>query len=577
MPRRLLALAALLLVAAPLRAQIAVTADTPLRPVTRTFALTNARVVQSPGRVLDRATVLIRDGRIEAVGPRVRVPYDAEVIEADSLTVYAGFVDALGHAGLTEPERPENEERLPDPSNPPRERSGVQPERDVRAMVDPKHASFEQWRALGFTAAHTVPYGLMLPGQGAVVLLREPRREERPEAVILTGPISLFAQFEPGRGAYPSTAEGILAVLRERFIEAGRRRELGRRHARDPERTSRPLYDPVLEALAPTLDGERPLFFYVENTNEAFRALRVARELEVPVVLAGVPEATPLLPRLREAEVPVLAPLALPDTVKLDTSDAEHPALMTPTTRPNGMLWVVPRRTASYRDLPAERAAMRAQQRSAVGIRAANAATLAEAEVPFAFTTLGAKPGDVRKNLQRMIAAGLAPDDALAALTTAPARLLGLDRQLGTVEPGRLANLVVTDGDYFDEDTKVRYVFVEGVRYEMDADTTAVADSAVVAVGTWTMEVAIPSGTETVTVTIEGEADALNGRIEMTDYTALLETVTLQGRTLSFRYPGPEGRPVTVTGTITGDRFEGSAEEGGTSFPVTGTRRPSSD
>ncbi|MEO1076699.1 MAG: amidohydrolase, partial [Bacteroidota bacterium] len=91
--RRLSLLLLVLSISVPAVAQRAVTEDTPLRPVTRTFALSNARVVQAPGQVLDNATVVIRDGLIEAVGINVTIPFDAEVIEADSLTVYAGFID----------------------------------------------------------------------------------------------------------------------------------------------------------------------------------------------------------------------------------------------------------------------------------------------------------------------------------------------------------------------------------------------------------------------------------------------------------------------------------------------------
>src|SRR5690606_38606469 len=147
-----------LLVLTPLAQSQGIAAETPLRPVTRTYALTDARVVQAPGRVIEGATVVVRDGLIEAVGRDVAVPFDAEIIEADSLTIYAGFIDALGHAAVPEP--PDTDDERPsDPGDPPRERAGVQPDRDVRALLRPDHGDAAALRNAGFAAAHVVPRG----------------------------------------------------------------------------------------------------------------------------------------------------------------------------------------------------------------------------------------------------------------------------------------------------------------------------------------------------------------------------------------------------------------------------------
>ena len=565
-------LPALLLLTAPLARAQGIAADTPLRPVTRVYAITGARVVQVPGRVLERATVVVRDGIIEAVGRDARVPYDAEVIEGDSLTVYAGFVDALGYAGVPEPPEEENE-RVPDPGAPARDRAGLQPGRDVRPLLQPGHASVEALRAEGFTAAHAVPRGRVLPGQGAVFLLRAPLRGERAEGVLLTGPVSLAASWEGARAVYPSTPMGVMAVLRDLFTEAGRRRDALDRYTTDGGAT-RPAYDPVLEALYPTLDGERPLFFRVANPTEAFRALHVGEELGVSVVLAGLPWSGPVVERLRETRRPVLAPLALPDTTGADTSATAVPY---PSTTPGGTVFVTERRIRSYDDLPGEQSALHAQRAAAVGRYEANAATLAEAGVPFAFATLGVKPAEIRPNLRRMVAAGLSEDDALEALTVAPARLLGLERQLGTIEPGRLANLVVTDGDFFDAETEVRYVFVEGVKFDAEEDEKpagADPDAVVDAVGAWAFTVTTPDGEQTGTFTLEGAADALRGTIT-TDETYPLDAVSLDGNVLTFRFTQPELGDVRVTGVIGGDTFSGTAEAGSLgSLSITATRRP---
>lgn len=476
---------ALLVVAAPLAQAQAIRggtrADTPRRPVTRAIALTNARVVQAPGHVIERATVVVRDGVIVEVGPGVTVPPDAEAIAADSFWVYAGFIDALGFAGV--PADSVNKgEKVENPGDPPRERAGLQPDRDVRSLFAPAEDVLAQWRDLGFAAAHVAPRRGVLAGQGRVALMRPPARAEDAGALFLTEPVSLFSTFEPAEGVYPATAMGVAAVLRASFEEARRRGGARAAYDHDPDGIVRPALDVQLDALQEMLDEERSLVVRADNALDAFRALRLADELDLPLVLAGLPEATALLDRLSGGETPVLAPLALPDTLAADTSLALPPL----PTDPGGTQFISERRILTYEDVDDDRAALTQQRRAAIRRFEANPARLAAAEIPFAFATLDAKPGAARANLRRMVAAGLSEDDALAALTTTPAQLFGLERVLGTVEEGRLANLVVTDGDFFGDSTRVRMVFVEGTKFEVEleedeakedkpADSTAVA------------------------------------------------------------------------------------------------------
>lgn len=572
---RLAALAALLTLLAPVAQAQGVGRDTPVRPVTRTLALTNARVVVAPGRVLDRATVVVRDGRIEAVGRDVAVPFDAEAIDADSLTVYAGFVDALGYAGVPKAEDDERPEDI-DRGAPPRELAGIVPDRDVRTDYDASDARIGQLREAGFTAAHVAPRDGLFSGQGAVVLLRDLGRLETTPAVVLTEPISLVARMDPARGVYPATPMGVLAVMRE-AVENTRRRQASRTAFDEArEGTARPRFDPVLDALAPALGGQRVFVFAVENSLDGFRALRASEEMGLRPVLAGAPDVTALLPRLRETETPVFAPLALPDTVKADSAAL---ALPVPQTTPGAVSFISNRRTISFRDTDAERSILTGQRRAAVARAEANAAALAGAEVPFAFATLDVKPADVHTNLRRMVRAGLSPDDALAALTTAPARLLGIDREVGTVEVGKLANLVVTTGDLFTSDsTRVRHVVVDGVRYEVEAGggpEGADPDAVVQAAGTWDYEVPTPGGTQEGTFTVEGSEGSYTGSITGQGETDPMTSVTVAGNVLTFSFQSDEVGTVTVTGTIDGDAFSGTVElaQFG-SFPFTATRRP---
>ncbi|MEM6289217.1 MAG: amidohydrolase family protein, partial [Bacteroidota bacterium] len=305
-----------------------------------------------------------------------------------------------------------------------------------------------------------------------------------------------------------------------------------------------------------------------------FRALRASQEMDLSPVLAGVPDAAPLVERLTASGAPVFAPLALPDTVEADSVAL---AVALPTTSPSGASFVSDRRTSSFRDVEAEETAMTVQKRAAVARAEASPSVLAAADVPFAFATFEVKPADIHDNLVRMVAAGLSPDDALAALTTSPAALLGVDREVGSVEVGKLANLVVTSGPLFTDSTQIRHVFVEGVGYELDAGGApdgADPEAVVVATGTWDFEVVTPAGSQEGTFTLDGSGDALTGSIT-TDEATPLSTVTLEGNALTMAFTSPDTGPVTVTGIITDDEFSGTVEVGSFgSFPFTATRRP---
>lgn len=568
--RSCLAAAAALFLAGPTLAQ-GVGADTPLRPTTRAAAITNARVVVAPGVVLDRATVVVRDGRIAAVGAGIEVPFDADVVAGDSLTVYAGFVDAFGVAGVPEPDDPERYEG--DRGAPPRELAGLLPDRDVRATFDASDARIGQLREAGFTAAHVAPRDGYFSGQGAVVLLREVGRMEAPEALVLTEPVSFVARIDTAPGVYPGTPMGVLSEMRE-TVENARRRQAGRAaYDAAAEGAVRPRFDPVLDAVEALLDGDRQFVFVAEEWLDGFRALRVSEELGLTPVLAGVADVAPLMDKLRDGDVPVFAPLALPDSVEADSAALAVPQ---PTTTPGGASFISNRRTVTYRDAEAEVAELTGQRIAAVGRAEASPRLLAEARVPFAFGTFDVKPADVHTNLARMVNAGLAPDAALAALTTAPAELIGLGREAGTVEVGKLANLVVTDGPLFTDSVAVRHVFVEGVRYDYDKDDApagADPDAVVQAVGTWDFEVNTPGGDQSGTFTITGSGDDLSGEIT-TDETTPLTSVTLEGNALTMTFSDDELGTITISGLITDDAFSGTAELSVGSFPVTATRQP---
>ena len=546
--------------------------DAEIPTPSRTWAIERARVTVAPGQVLERATVIVRDGLILDVGTNVRVPFDAQRIAGDSLHVYAGFLDGLGNVGMPKPDAPQGGgrgqaaaqgERV-NPDDAPRERTGLQPERQMADLVKPDDASIEAHRKAGFGVVHSVPYGGFLPGQGALLLLHGDRVPD----LVFRPSVSLFSQFQTARGVAPGTPMGIMAAWRNVGREAARRADLRSAYETSPEGRSRVTSDPVYEAVRPALGGSLPVYFYTKDVLEAHRALMLRRDLGLNVVLAGLPDAADFTNRLSGTDAPrLLLTLGLPDEKK-DSS---------------GVAYVPGFRLDRDANVAGERANLEARVRATRQSYEGTAAALHRAGIRFGVTTMGAKLADVQKNLRRMVQAGLPEDAALAALTTNTAEILGVSRQFGTVERGKIANLVVTTKPFFAENSAVRYVFVEGERYSYEPTTrpaggrgssrAGAAASAVQAVGTWDYDVTVQGTAQSGTMVFSGTNESLSGTISSDADTTPLNDVALDGATLTATFPF-QGQSVRLTLTLTGDTFAGTADVGPLSLPISGTRRP---
>jgi imidazolonepropionase-like amidohydrolase len=542
--------------------------------VTDTYAITDARVVQAPGQVLESATVVVRDGLIEQVGPNVEVPFDARRVEGDSLVVYAGFIDGLSHAGVEMPDDEGNNGEDIDPGDPPFDRAGIQPDRALRPFLTLDNSKLESLREVGFTAGHVVPEGEMLPGAGGYVLYGG----AADDGMLLETRPTLFAQIQRADGyVYPATDMAVLAKMRQLFREAARRQELEAAYAENPSGQPRPPQDPVHSALFPVLDGETPLAFYADGALTIHRVLALQDELGFPLVLAGLAESHATVPMLQDTDAPLFLTLDLPEE---PTRSAQQDTLVADTTSNPSRFYDPDLRTANYRDLSEEEGNLELRHAMERQDYLETAATLHEAGIAFGFTTREAKAGDVRENLRTMIEQGLPEDVALAALTTQPAEALGLSQRLGTVEEGKIANLVVTDGAYFDEDTAVQHVFVDGQLYDYssEAEEGEISGDVAKVVGTWEYTLETPQGDRSGTLTFEGDASGLEGTITSPDGDEQeLEAISFDGTTLSFTIPNESGPTLSVTVTIEGDTFEGSVSTPGPSLTITGERTSTPD
>lgn len=526
-----------------------------LEPVTRTLLIRNATVVQAPGRVLEGGSVLVRNGLIVEVGTDIEPPFDADVLQADSLYVYAGFIDGLSHIGVPEPEASTERPQVERPGDPPPDVAGIRPGRSVVPLLEHDERSIAPWRAQGLTLTRTTPYGRMLPGTTALLLLGEGEAE----AMVYRAPHSLVARFAGAEDVYPATPLGIMATWRKLYRNAELMRTRTAAYDDAPAGRARPAFDPVLQAFIPVVAGEMPVVFRTESALEARRALSLSDELGFVVEVAGLEEAARILPMLRDREPPLFLSLDLPDAFSADsaqTASARADSAAAASGRPP--------RTVVSDDLEAERARLALRKQAALEEALSAPAALHDAGVRFGFTTLGVRPREFRPALRRLIDHGLTEDAALAALTTDAATLLGIDSSAGSVDPGKLANLVLTTGPFFDEDTRIYTVMIEGRPYEYDPPAPSSREAVDSAwAGTWGYTLNLPERSVTGRLMLEMQGGQIAGTIHGASPEAAvpIENLSLSGDSLRFAFPlglADQVLDVQITLVRSGDELTGT-------------------
>jgi imidazolonepropionase-like amidohydrolase len=384
------------------------------------IAIKDARVVTVSGEDLPKATVLLRDGLIQDVGAGLAIPRDTWVIEGAGLTVYPGFIDGLSRWGLAAAAN------TPAPrAHGPEDRPQTYSFQRAADLLDPADHRLEAARGAGFTAAATFPDRGIFEGLGAMIGLTGRRARE----MVIAEPIGQQVTFRIGRGpagsGFPASLMGNIAYVRQLYLDLD--------HYKQAKETRRPEYDHALEGLA-----ESPrVLLPADEAQQIDRMLNFAPELKTPVLLYGLHEAYRRIETLKQTHVPLLVSLKWP----------EKPRDGDPNDAPN------------YREL-----LMREQAPTVPGL-------LAKAGLKFGFYSDGIDTAaGLRQALKKAIDAGLPRADAVRALTRNVAEMYGVGDRLGTVERGKIANLVVTKGDVFEDKTTIEYVFVNGQKFEPEKE-----------------------------------------------------------------------------------------------------------
>jgi len=372
----------------------------------QTIAITGGTVYPVSGPKIENATVLIRDGRIAAVGANVAVPAGATRIDAAGKWITPGLIDGAGQMGLREISAVQNTNESQLRGN---ETAAAF---NVLEGINPASTLIPVNRIEGITTTLAVPNGSLIWGQAALIDLDGATIE----AMRVKSPVAMVADLSEGsKEAGGGSRAGVAQRLRRVFDDA---LEYGRRgpnyqRAQNEELAARSA---DLQALLPVLRGQLPLIAIANRRSDIETALRIGREYKLRLILAGAAEAWMIPGQIAAAGVPVLV--------------------------------------EPMQNLPSY---------DALGIRYENAPLLAKGGVIIALMeTATENTRNLRQQAGNAVANGMTWDQALRAVTLTPAEIFGVADRYGSLEPGKVANVVVWSGDPFEFSTGVEHVFIRG-------------------------------------------------------------------------------------------------------------------
>lgn len=524
--------------------------------VTKKYFIENANVTTRPGTQLANTSVLIVDGIITQVGTNLKAPYDAIVIDADSMYVYPAFIAGLSTIGVKKAENKNNERpKVERTGYPPNDLAGITPETPLSATYNASEGSIKEFREAGFAVAHSVPEGGMLPGKGSLISLNS----EAFNKAVIKEDMSLFAQFKGANRVFPATTIGVMAKLREMYKNAELSLIHTKSYAANPKNKKRPSADAATEALYPVITKEIPVYFLTEEHLDVYRALQLKSDLGFDLVMSELKSGNNAVEKIKANSGQVMISLDLPKEEKEKKDDKK--------------------------EVSEEEKAFEAKKAQAAAERVGQAAKFEKSGLPFTYSFMEIKGKDVMPAVRRMIKGGLSEEKALSSLTIDAAKLLKIDNITGTIETGKLGNVIISTDSLFKEDSQIKMVFVDGVQYTIEVKEKKKSDPnaepASIA-GMWNYEIDIPGMTPTGTINITKDGDeykiiATSNQNPGEDITA--ENIVLDGKVLTFDYTvNTQGMTIKVSNEITidGDSFEGQvvvADFG--SFPITGTKTSS--
>jgi imidazolonepropionase-like amidohydrolase len=466
-------------------------------------AFTHCNIVRAPGDVIMDGMLVVRDGNVENVGKNITVPAGAVVHNLPGFWIFPGFIDPWSSFGLERPKR-ESEPHGAPPQYTTKEKSpaawneAVKPQRDVaeQLVVDKRAAA--ELRALGYTTLHIVPNDGIFRGTSALLNLGD----ETIHRELLQPVVGSCLSWDKGSSnqSYPSSLMGAIALIRQTLLDAAWYAEAAKARQQRP---NLPLTETnlALEALLRQLEAKVPVFFDCGDWQGVLRAHKIATEFGLAFTFKTDGTAYERLDVMKALGRPLIVPINFPEPYDLkDPAEAREVPL---------------RRLWHWEAAPT------------------NPAQLDRAGIAFALTMSDLKkPTDFWPMLQKAIRHGLSAKAALAALTTTPATILGIDKRLGTLDPGKMANFIIADDDLFAKEKVTVYEsWIAGRRHGIQE------------IPVWDPrgQYAVKAGSESLRLLIAGKYTVPKASlIQGTD--TIDGSVKVDGRSLTLTLPTQKGK-----------------------------------
>ncbi len=497
--------------------------------VTPTYAIVDCKIIPVTGSPIEKGIIIIRDGLIESLGAqgKISIPEDAEIIKAEGLFAYPGLIDAHTNLFLELPkEEPRRPGTMRTSTAEPRQKEKAQhPDLMAIKLLKPKKTTVSDLHKIGITTVLVVPERGIYAGQSVLLNVNG----NKVEPMVIKSPVALHVNFATARGTYPSSLMGTMAFLRQSFLDTGHYSSHKSQFAKSSRGLKRPEYNPFLEALSPYVVKKSPVFFNCANLEDIKRALGLIKEFKLNGFLTGANEAWRVADLLiKNAKVPLLLSLNFkPPTTSIYVNQGEE-----------------------------------LKKKAEEEIYPANAANLHKKRLTFALTSQGLKkPSDIPKNVQKAIKAGLPKEEALKAMTIIPAKFLGVSSFLGSLEPGKVANVILTSGEIFAEKTRVERVFVDGISFEIKKPPKGEKPTKVNIAGKWSATVSSPMGELETTLEIEQDGNEISGSISSNMGKWEIRDGILSGNELALSIAATimgEAMDMAFSGTADKDSIEGT-------------------
>lgn len=485
----------------------------------RAVVIDGADVITQPGERIAKTRVLVRDDQVVAIGDDIKIPPDADVIDGTGCQLSAAWMDSGVTSIVERPvvpaatadTRPEYS-RFALAGMVPDHRHGLAPE-----YVAVEHLNsgipWEQWRAAGFGAVQAIPSGLILNGQaGLVSTTSGPAATGRVLNPLSAVSLDLSEQRD---GEYPATRMGVMAHLRQAWLDAEHDQLRAKLFASGAAAVPRPTFQPAWHALRTHYGPGRLVLIPAQTRDEIHAALSAAREWQLRPVIVGGRESADMLDELQAASAAVVLQVNFGDEPKV-----EDPVLV-----PLKAETIDPVRVQGERRRLWQRWVTTPQRLHAAGI-------------PVALTTAGlGQPNELAKSIREMRRLGVDSEVILAALTTAPAKLFADDARYGRVAVGAIASLVLTHGDWSQPEFKVRAVVLDGQVDVIDSNPLPTPPPVVATPalsGRWDFTLQSSSGPVNGSLLLEQNGPALAGRIETASWAGRITGGSLQASALKF-------------------------------------------